>query len=97
MWCLAFVICKVLVKNIEKTGVNYDLKVPHLNNDTTLANNVVFVKYDDYNFYPEFIVHYENYQVKKGSGRTGYFDDDYVDYDVGDNYDIFDDYNDYYW
>lgn len=41
-------------------GVNYDLEIPvNTSYDTTLGNGrQVYVKYDDYNFYPEFIVNY---------------------------------------
>lgn len=58
---LAFVIFKVLTMNIEKlNGYNYNLKVPENEEcDTTLGNNgMVYVKYDDYQFYPKFIVDY---------------------------------------
>lgn len=57
---LALIIFKVLVKSIECTDVNYNLSVPkNIVNDTTLDfNNRVYVKYDDYKFYPEFIVYY---------------------------------------
>lgn len=57
---LAFIICKVLTKEIETVGINYNLEVPNnLESDTTLGNRgQVYVKYDDYNFYPKYIVHY---------------------------------------
>lgn len=58
---LAFVIFDVLTKNIEEmTGINYDLAVPeNEENDTTLGNDgMVFVKYDDFQMYPKFIVNY---------------------------------------
>lgn len=55
---LAFIICKVLTKKIERIGISYGLNVPNNENDTTLGNGQVFVKYDDYNFYPQFIVFY---------------------------------------
>ncbi|XP_025192386.1 poly [ADP-ribose] polymerase 12-like, partial [Melanaphis sacchari] len=56
----AFIIAKVLVKNIEATSINYFLEIPSKNDcDTTLGNgNYVYVKYDDNTFYPEYIVHY---------------------------------------
>lgn len=40
--------------------VNYSLNVPtDLKNDTSLSKNgKVYVKYDDFSFYPEFIVYY---------------------------------------
>lgn len=61
---LALIIFKVLVKSIEGTDVNYNLSVPkNIENDTTLdSNNKVHVKYDDYKFYPEFIVYYNGLQ-----------------------------------
>jgi len=57
---LALIIFKVLVKNIQKINVNYNLKVPtDVKYDTTSGNNGnVIVKYDDYNFYPEYIVYH---------------------------------------
>lgn len=57
---LAFVICRVFMKNIEYTGVSYGTQVPrNIFNDTTLSyNNYVYVKYEDYSFYPEYIVYY---------------------------------------
>jgi len=56
---LAFLICKVLTKKIENVDVNYDLQIPSSGYDTTLSNSeMVFVKYDDYTYYPEFIVYY---------------------------------------
>ncbi|XP_060843059.1 protein mono-ADP-ribosyltransferase PARP12-like [Rhopalosiphum padi] len=56
----AFIIAKVLVKNIKTTGINYSLEIPPTNDcDTTLGNGeYVYVKYDDNTFYPEYIVHY---------------------------------------
>lgn len=56
----AFVILKVLMKNVEKLGICYDLQVPKkLECDTTSGNdNSVYVKYDDNTFYPTFIVYY---------------------------------------
>lgn len=59
---LAFIIFKVLVKKIELTCINYQLSVPYdIENDTTLNySNEVYVKYDDYKFYPEFIVYYNS-------------------------------------
>lgn len=56
---LAFVICKVLTKNIEYVSVSYHLEVPREKNDTTVdISGRVYVKYDDFNIYPEFIVNY---------------------------------------
>lgn len=63
---LALMIFKVLVKQIEHTHVNYSLSVPNnIENDTTLDfGNNVYVKYDDYKFYPEFIVYYNNFRYR---------------------------------
>lgn len=81
-------VCKVLVKCVEETHVNYDLEVPrNVKNDTTLANNVFYVKYDDYSFYPEFIVRYTEYPEK-------YFRQDYADYVVDKYSDYLEDYED---
>lgn len=58
---LAFVVFKVLVKNIEKMyDANYSLEVPSkLKYDTSCANGKnVYVKYDDFTCYPEYIVYY---------------------------------------
>lgn len=59
---IAFVICKVLVREIEKTPMNYNLLIPNTPTcDTTLGNNdQVYVKYDDYSFIPMYVVLYEN-------------------------------------
>lgn len=48
------------MKNIEQVGIRYGMKVPrNIYNDTTLSlNQYVYVKYDDYNFYPEYTVYY---------------------------------------
>lgn len=52
-------ICKVLTKNIEYVSVSYHLEVPREKNDTTVdISGRVYVKYDDFNIYPEFIVNY---------------------------------------
>lgn len=58
---LAFLICKVLTKNIEEVSISYNLNVPTNKYDTTSGNNGrVYVKFDDYSFYPEYIVYYSN-------------------------------------
>ncbi|XP_026811227.1 protein mono-ADP-ribosyltransferase PARP14-like [Rhopalosiphum maidis] len=56
----AFIIAKVLVKNFETTGINYNLEIPPKNDcDMTLGNGeYVYVKYDDNTFYPKYLVHY---------------------------------------
>jgi len=48
------------MKRVQKVGIRYGLQIPKTTNyDTTSGNNKnVYVKYDDYNFYPEFIVYY---------------------------------------
>lgn len=54
------IICKVLMNKVQKVGVSYGLKIPDIQYDTTLSNGgVVYVKYDDYSFYPEFVVKYQ--------------------------------------
>lgn len=57
---IAFLICKVLIKRVESVGKSYYLQVPKINhNDTTLDKfGKVYVKYDDYHFYPELIISY---------------------------------------
>lgn len=50
---------------METTDVNYYLDVPsNDNNDTVVGNDVVIVKFDDYNFYPQYIVYYESTGVR---------------------------------
>lgn len=57
----AFVIFDVIVKKIQRIGVSYDLDIPYKENDTTVgAKGRVYVKYDDYHFYPKFIVYYKS-------------------------------------
>lgn len=57
---LAFVICKVLTKHIQDVGVCYDLEIPDRRKcDTTKgSDDRVYVKYDDFTFYPKYIVSY---------------------------------------
>lgn len=58
---LAIIIFKVLIKRMDYIhNPIYSLEVPlNLNNVTTSANaKCVFVKYDDYTAYPQFIVYY---------------------------------------
>ncbi|XP_050443262.1 zinc finger CCCH-type antiviral protein 1-like isoform X2 [Adelges cooleyi] len=63
-----FVIFKVVTKNFETTSVNYGLKVPYnIHTDTTVDQQMnVYVKYNDNEFYPIYVVHYsekfEEYQ-----------------------------------
>lgn len=55
------IVFKVLVKQVEKMfDANFESEVPRkLKNDTTMANGTnVYVKYDDFACYPEFIVYY---------------------------------------
>ncbi|VVC39846.1 Poly(ADP-ribose) polymerase, catalytic domain [Cinara cedri] len=58
----AFIICKVLMRAVQSIHyVNYSLKIPCEGYDTTSGNRGnVIVKYDDYTFYPEYIVYYRN-------------------------------------
>lgn len=60
----AFVICKVLMKKHENVSVNYELKIPsNVENDTVKGNGgSVTVKFDDYTFYPQFIVYYTDFE-----------------------------------
>lgn len=58
----AFVVFRVLVKNREYIpGIRYGLRVPsETTYDTTVGNmGKVFVKYDDFQFYPEYIVYHK--------------------------------------
>jgi len=62
---LAFLIVKVLVKNMEPTDINYHLEIPTTDDcDTTLGNDgSVYVKYYDNTFYPKYIVYYSDYII----------------------------------
>lgn len=63
---LAFIICKVLIKNIEHISVSYGLNIPkNQESDTILGQRTrqVYVKFDDYNFYLELIVYYSYYST----------------------------------
>lgn len=57
---LAMVMCKVLTRAVQDMfSTNYNLEVPDVYYDTTLGNNgSVTVKYDDYTFYPKYIIYY---------------------------------------
>lgn len=56
---LAIVICRVLMKKVQCLPTwNYELIIPEEGYDTTVGNNTVYVKYDDYTFYPQYIVYY---------------------------------------
>ncbi|VVC34070.1 Poly(ADP-ribose) polymerase, catalytic domain [Cinara cedri] len=56
-----FVVCKVLMSVIQNLYLaNYNLKIPSDGYDTTLGNNgQVYVKYDDFTFYPKYIIYYK--------------------------------------
>lgn len=59
----AFIICKVLLKKKEHANFNCGLKIPeNINNDTIVSyNSLVYVKFDDYYFYPQFIAFYSRF------------------------------------
>lgn len=48
-----------MVKNIQEIHARYGFKIPFEGNDTTLSfNGKVYIKFDDYTFYSEYIVWY---------------------------------------
>lgn len=55
---LAFLICQVLVKREHEVNINYSLDVPLPTFDTTIGNECVYTKYDDFTFYPKYLVQY---------------------------------------
>lgn len=53
------------MNKIESVCVNYNLDVPSYVQYTTIGNNeCVYVKYDDFSFYPEYVVYYYEYKEK---------------------------------
>lgn len=58
----AFIICRVLVQKIKDINVNYGLNIIPNSFDTALSKNgMVYVKFNDYEFYPQYIVYYREH------------------------------------
>lgn len=62
----AFIICKVLVQNIQDVSVNYSLNmIPNFFDTALSKNGMVYVKFNDYEFYPQYIVYYREHNVSQ--------------------------------
>lgn len=58
----ALIICRVLVQRIKNVRVNYNLNVvPDFYDTAKSRNGMVYVKFNDYEFYPQYIVNYRDY------------------------------------
>lgn len=58
----AFIICRVLVQRIKDVKVNYSLNVvPNFFDTAKSKNGMVYVKFNDYEFYPQYIVYYREH------------------------------------
>lgn len=61
----AFIICRVLVQRIKDVQVNYNLNiVPNFFDTAKSKNGMVYVKFNDYEFYPQYIVYYREHNVE---------------------------------
>ncbi|CAH1714505.1 uncharacterized protein LOC114132177 isoform X3 [Aphis gossypii] len=64
----AFIICRVLVQNIKDVSVNYHLNViPNIFDTAKSTNGMVYVKFNDYEFYPQYIVYYREHNLSQYS------------------------------
>lgn len=62
----AFIICRVLVQKVKEVKVNYGLDVLHNYYDTAKSKSgMVYVKFNDYEFYPQYIVYYREHNVSQ--------------------------------
>ncbi|KAL5234923.1 hypothetical protein ACI65C_002333 [Semiaphis heraclei] len=60
----AFIICRVLVQRIKDVNVNYNLNViPNVFDTAKSLNGMVYVKFNDYEFYPQYIVYYREHNL----------------------------------
>lgn len=60
----AFIICRVLVQRIKDVHVNYNLNIiPNYFDTAKSKNGMVYVKFNDYEFYPQYIVNYREHNV----------------------------------
>ncbi|XP_025412575.1 uncharacterized protein LOC112685020 isoform X2 [Sipha flava] len=69
----AFIICRVLVQKIKDISVNYGLNMIPNSFDTALSKNgMVYVKFNDYEFYPQYIVYYREHNVSQYVDKNSY-------------------------
>lgn len=62
----ALVICRVLVQKTIDVKVNYSLDMIPNNFDTAKSTNgMVYVKFNDYEFYPQYVVYYKEHNVSQ--------------------------------
>lgn len=60
----AFIICRVLIQRIKDVKVNYSLDmVPNYFDTAKSTNGMVYVKFNDYEFYPQYVVYYKEHNV----------------------------------
>lgn len=69
----AFIICRVLVQSIKDVSVNYHLNViPNIFDTAKSTNGMVYVKFNDYEFYPQYIVYYREHNLSQYSDPYSY-------------------------
>lgn len=62
----ALVICRVLVQKTKDVKVDYSLDMIPNNFDTAKSTNgMVYVKFNDYEFYPQYVVYYKEHNVSQ--------------------------------
>lgn len=62
----AFIICRVLVQKTKEVKVNYGLNVvPNFYDTAKSKNGMVYVKFNDFEFYPQYIVYYREHNVSQ--------------------------------
>lgn len=62
----AFIICRVLVQRIKDVKVSYGLNmIPSFYDTAKSINGMVYVKFNDYEFYPQYIVYYKEHNVSQ--------------------------------
>lgn len=62
----AFIICRVLVQKVKDVSVSYDLNiVPNYYDTAKSKNGMVYVKFNDFEFYPQYIVYYREHKVSQ--------------------------------
>lgn len=61
-----FIICRVLVQKIKEVSVSYDLDIiPNYYDTAKSKNGMVYVKFNDFEFYPQYIVYYKEHNVSQ--------------------------------
>lgn len=62
----AFMICRVLIQRTKEINVDYSLNVVPNHYDTAKSKNgMVYVKFNDYEFYPQYIVYYKEHNISQ--------------------------------